>query len=55
VTLGKSVSYSAQLVQAQWDSAVVESLRRHGHDLQGPKTPELLVYVSEVEGAHTAR
>jgi hypothetical protein len=26
VTLGESVSYNAQLVQAQWDSAVVESL-----------------------------
>jgi hypothetical protein len=50
VTLGESVSYNAQLVQAQWDSAVVESLRRHGHDLQGSEAPELLVYVSEVEG-----
>jgi hypothetical protein len=50
VTLGESVSYNAQLVESQWDSAVVESLRRHGHDLQGNEAPELLVYVSEVEG-----
>ena len=50
VTLGESVSYNAQLVESQWDSAVVEDLRRHGHDLQGNEAPELLVYVSEIEG-----
>ena len=41
VTLGESVSYNAQLVESQWDSAVVEDLRHHGHDLQGNEAPEL--------------
>ena len=51
VTFGESVSYNAQLVEAEWGSAVLERLRRHGHELQGSEAPELLVYVSEDDGS----
>nr|XP_024383837.1 uncharacterized protein LOC112286315 [Physcomitrium patens]PNR61619.1 hypothetical protein PHYPA_000042 [Physcomitrium patens] len=53
VTLGESVNYNAQLVESTWGSAVVERLRRNGHKLEGSGSdvPELLLYVSEVEGS----
>ena len=55
VTSGESVSYNAQLVEAQWgnSSAVVDRLKSHGHTLEGvggSEALELLLYVSEVEG-----
>lgn len=53
VTLGESVSYNAQLVEAPWGSAIVQKFLQHGdHHLQNVGgMAELLLYVSEVEGS----
>lgn len=52
VTLGESVSYNAQLVQADKGSALLKRLKQRGdHTVEvGDEESEFLVYVSEVEG-----
>lgn len=52
VTLGESVNYNAQLVQAGKGSALLKRLKQRGdHTVEvGDEESEFLVYVSEVEG-----
>lgn len=54
VTYGDSVSYNAQLVEADATSAVVERLQANGHEIEADNRQngvEVIVYVSEVEGS----
>lgn len=55
VTYGDSVSYNAQLVEADATSAVVERLQANGHEIEADNNRqngvEVIVYVSEVEGS----
>ena len=54
VTYGDSVSYNAQLVEADATSAIVERLQANGHEIEAGDRQngvEVVVYVSEVEGS----
>lgn len=54
ITYGDSVSYNAQLVEADATSALVERLQANGHEIEADDRQngvEVVVYVSEVEGS----